>query len=413
MKTSITFLILFILAMFCSCQQETNVPDENKIIDLDEKSAQLIEADNAFGFDIFQKIREESTDENLMISPLSISVALAMAYNGADGETKTEMENAMKLNGLTIEQINASYEMLIDALQSLDKDVVFEIANAIYSHQGFPVKQSFYDINNMYYHAEVNSLDFGNPSTIQTINNWVANKTHDKIEKIIDSLSPDARMVLLNAIYFYGTWTKEFDENGTKMLNFRMADSSYKEVAMMSKEDKVEYSTNPLFSAVKLPYGTGQYNMIVMRPAEGKTSQNLIDELNVENWKDWDKDFELTENVIVTMPRFKYAFELQLNNVLKKMGMLKAFHSNEADFSKISDQFLYISSVIHKSYIDVNETGTEAAAVTAIVFETTSVGPGPQKIYFTVDKPFVYAITEKDTGAILFIGEVQNPEYQE
>ena len=153
--------------------------------------------------------------------------------------------------------------------------------------------------------------------------------------------------------------------------------------------------------------------MIVMRPAEGKTSQNLIDELNVENWKDWDMDFELTENVIVTMPRFKYAFELQLNNVLKKMGMLKAFHSNEADFSKISDQFLYISSVIHKSYIDVNETGTEAAAVTAIVFETTSVGPGPQKIYFTVDKPFVYAITEKDTGAILFIGEVQNPEYQE
>ena len=412
MKNLVTLLIILALSSFYSCSKEDDTPQNQKNIELDDKSAILVENDNAFGLEVFQKIRKESDEENLMISPLSISVALAMAYNGADGSTKTEMEQTLRLNGLTPEEINNSYKMLIEALQSIDKDVVFEIANAIYSHQGFPVKQSFYDINKNYYDAEVNSLDFGNPSTIETINNWVADKTHDKIEKIIYDLSPDARMVLLNAIYFYGTWAKEFDENGTKMLNFRLDDGSYKEVAMMSKEDKLEYSKNDLFSAIKLPYGTGQYNMLVIRPEDGKSSQDIIDELETENWKNWNNNFELTEHVVVTMPRFKYAFEMQLNDVLKEMGMLKAFSSSEANFSKISEQFLYISSVIHKSYIDVNETGTEAAAVTAIVFETTSM-PSDPKTYFTVDKPFIYAITEKDTGAILFIGEVQNPEYKE
>jgi len=414
MKFTSIVLIIVGMVLNSSCQQSDVIPEENKTIDLDEKSAQLIDADNAFGLEIFQFIREESDKENLMVSPLSISLALAMAYNGADGDTKTEMENAMKLNGLTPEQINSAYKMLIAALQSLDEDVIFEIANAVYYDSGFPVKQSFFDINKNYYDAEVEGLDFGNPSTIEAINDWVAEKTHDKITKIIEQLSPDARMVLLNAIYFYGTWANEFDEDGTKMRNFFKTDGTTKEVPMMSKEDKLEYTANNLFSAVKIPYGTGQYNMVVMLPSTEKSSQDVIDELSANNWKDWAEEFTTEDHVVVTMPRFKFGFDLELNKVLKQMGMVKAFSDQQANFSKISDIFLYISAVIHKTYIDVNETGTEAAAVTAIVFETTSAGPNePQKIYFTVDKPFVFAITEKDTNAILFIGEVQNPEYEE
>lgn len=414
MKFTSIVLIIVGMVLTSSCQQSDVIPEENKTIDLDEKSAQLIDADNAFGLEIFQFIREESDKENLMVSPLSISLALAMAYNGADGDTKTEMENAMKLNGLTPEQINSAYKMLIAALQSLDEDVIFEIANAVYYDSGFPVKQSFFDINKNYYDAEVEGLDFGNPSTIEAINDWVAEKTHDKITKIIEQLSPDARMVLLNAIYFYGTWANEFDEDGTKMRNFFKTDGTTKEVPMMSKEDKLEYTANNLFSAVKIPYGTGQYNMVVMLPSTEKSSQDVIDELSANNWKDWAEEFTTEDHVVVTMPRFKFGFDLELNKVLKQMGMVKAFSDQQANFSKISDIFLYISAVIHKTYIDVNETGTEAAAVTAIVFETTSAGPNePQKIYFTVDKPFVFAITEKDTNAILFIGEVQNPEYEE
>ena len=412
MKSIFGILIFVVPFVFASCNFSGEDSAEIKNIELDEKSAQLIEADNTFGLEIFQRIRENSEDENLMVSPLSISLALAMAYNGADDDTKTEMENAMKLNGLTPEQVNASYKMLVDALQSLDEDVVFEIANAIFYQQGFPVKQSFLDINHSVYNAEVEGLDFG-PEAVGTINNWVAEKTHDKIMEIIKDLSPDARMVLLNAIYFYGTWAKEFDEDGTKMNRFTKTDGTILEVPMMSKEDKLEYTSNNLFSAVKLPYGTGQYNMVVMLPHESYISQDLIDELNIENWQNWSEQYNFHNNVVVNMPRFKYGFEVKLKEILKEMGMQKAFNPYDANFSKISDDPLYISKVIHKTYIDVNETGTEAAAVTAIVFENSAGPEEVEKIYFRVDKPFVFAITEKDTGAILFIGEVQNPAYKD
>ncbi len=413
------FLIICTILLFgvnVSCQHDDKIADKNKTIELDEKSAQLVEADNTFGLEIFQEIRNESIEENIMISPLSISVALAMAYNGADGATKTEMEKTLKLNGLTTEEINNSYKLLIAALQSIDEDVVFELANAIFYTSNFVVKPAFINDNQNYYDAKVDALNFNSPAAIEKINGWVAEKTHDKIEKIIESLSPNDRMVLLNAIYFNGIWSVEFDEDGTKMHNFKKKDGTNKEVAMMKKEDKLEYTSNSLFQAVKLPYGNGQYNMFVLLPEVGKNSEDVINEMSADNWLSWNGNFELKEHVVVTMPRFKYEFEMQINDVLKKMGMQKAFNSQLSDFTKISDdKDLFISSVIHKSFIDVNETGTEAAAVTSITFTTTSIGPGDQvqKIYFTVDKPFVFAITEKDTDAILFIGEVQNPEYEE
>ncbi len=415
MKTIFTFLALSILVFTVSCQQENIENDEPKIINLDEKSAQLIESDNAFGLEIFQKIRKNSDEENIMISPLSISVALAMAYNGADSDTKTEMEKTLKLNGLTPEEINAAYKNLIAALQSVDEKVVFELANAIFYKEGFAVKPDFLNINKNNYDAEVSSLDFNSPSAVKTINGWVASKTHDKILSIIDKLNPADRMVLLNAVYFNGIWTKEFNKEGTKMGNFVKKDGESIEIPLMNKEDKLEYVSNSLIEAVKLPYGKGQYNMIVMLPAQNKNSQNVIDELSADNLKKWEKDFKAEDHVVVTMPRFKFAFETSLNEVLKEMGMPKAFSDQAADFSKITGKKdLFISSVRHKSFIDVNENGTEAAAVTSITFTTTSAGPGDtvQKIYFTVNRPFVFAITEKDTGAILFMGEVQNPDYE-
>jgi len=413
MKTIILLALAFILTSISSCQKEDVQPPENNLTDLDEKSARLIEADNEFGLEMFQKVREDSDEENIMISPLSISVALAMAYNGADGDTKKEMEEAMKLNGLTTDEINASYKMLISALQSLDEDVVFEIANAIFYADIMEVKSGFLDVNKNVYEAKVERLDFNSPSAVETINNWVAGKTNDKITKIIEQLNPLDRMVLLNAIYFNGIWSNKFDEEGTHKLDFHKSDGSSIEVPMMNKLEKLDYTANSLFKAIKMPYGNGQYNMVVFLPESGKNSQNVMDELSATNWKNWMNEFEETDRVDITMPRFKFAFEAGLNDLLKKMGMQKAFVPEEADFSKISDVELYISAVKHKSFIDVNETGTEAAAVTSITFTTTSIGNEPQKVPFFVNKPFVFAITENDTDAILFIGEVQNPEYDE
>ena len=412
MKTLFTIIAVLALCAFCSCQTEDSNTDENKTINLDEKSAQLIEADNTFGLELFQKIREESKKENIMISPLSISVAFAMAYNGADKDTKTEMEKAMKLNGLTTEQINNSYKMLIKALQSLDEKVVFELANAIFYADGFTVKPDFLNINKTVYDAEVEKLNFSSQAAVDRINDWVADKTNDKITKIVENLSPLDRMVLLNAIYFNGIWTNKFDEKGTHNLSFTKSNGTTIEVPMMQKEEKLDYTTNSLFSAVKMPYGNGQYNMIVLLPATGKNSQNIIDALSLSNWKSWMTEFETKDPVVVTMPRFKFAFETELKNVLKGMGMIKAFQPNIADFSKIAEEDLYISAAVHKSFIDVNENGTEAAAVTSITFTTTSAGNEPPKTIFYVDKPFVFAITEKDTDAILFIGEVNHPEYE-
>ncbi len=410
MKTIILLSLAFILTSISSCRENDPVAKKNKIINLDEKSAQLVEADNAFGLELFQTIRADSDKENLMISPLSVSVALAMAYNGADGATKTEMENVLKLKGLTVEEINASYKMLIGALQSLDEKVVFEIANAIFYAEEFSVKPDFLSVNEDVYAAKVENLDFGSPEAVKTINSWVAEKTKDKIEKIIEKLNPLDRMVLLNAIYFYGTWTNEFDKEGTHELPFKKTNDTTLEIPMMTKLEKLPYTSNNLFKAIKMPYGNGQYNMVVLLPVGANNSQDIIDELSTPNWKAWMESLEMTDRVQVTMPRFKYAFETSLKKVLKTMGMEKAFMPKEADFSGISDEDLYISEAIHKSYIDVNETGTEAAAVTGLVFATTSIDQNPP-VSFYVDRPFVYAITENDTGAILFIGEVNHPEY--
>ena len=411
MKTILTILTLSVCGTITSCMPGTDANNEDKNINLDEKSAQLIEADNRFGLEIFQKIRTSSDKENIMISPLSISIAFAMAYNGADSDTKTEMESAMKLAGLTADQINNSYKMLINGLQSLDKDVIFDIANSIFYADAFSVKSDFLNINKSVYDAEITKLNFASPSAVKTINDWVTVKTHDKIKSIIEQLNPLDRMVLINAIYFNGIWKNKFDEKGTHMLNFTKLDGTNIDVPTMKKEEKLDYSTNSLFSSIRMPYGTGQYNMIILLPAHGKKSQDVINELSVSNWKNWMDSFKSTDHVVVTMPRFRFAFDNKLNQVLTQMGMVKAFVPYAANFSKMSDEDLYISAAIHKSFIDVNENGTEAAAVTAITMTTTSIEIENPKTYFNVDRPFVFAITEKDTGAILFIGEVQNPVY--
>ena len=411
MKNSFIFILIVLFAL-TSCQKTENAVPE--IPNLPEKSAQLINSDNAFGFDLFSRATSlAEKNKNTTVSPLSVSLALAMTYNGAQGETKTEMEKAMNLAGLTSEQINNSHKALVAALQSSDPDVILEIANAIYYHQAFTVLPDFISVNRNFYNAEVSALNFGNSTeALKTINGWVAQKTHDKIPKIIDSIDPDLRMILLNAIYFNGIWKNKFGEKDTHNYPFYFADGTHKDVPTMKLETSLEYTSNELFSAVNLPYGKGQFQMTVLLPNEGKTTKNVISGLNMDNWQKWMKSFEDAKPVVVNMPRFKFSWELNLNDILQSMGMKQAFISNAANFSGMTGaKYLYIGYVIHKTYIDVNEKGTEAAAVTAVGMVTNSIGEPDLRKYFTVNRPFLFAITEKTTGAILFIGEVTNPEY--
>lgn len=408
MKKSIIVFLSFVM-LFSACREETPEPGKFREIVLDEKSAQIVEAENEFGFELFRKIfASEMEYENIMVSPFSVSLALAMTYNGAGGETKKVMEETLKLYGLTPEEINTSYQMLLKALKSLDKKVILEIANAIFYRDDFHVESEFISTNKKYYDAEVSALNFGSPNALTTINDWVANKTHDKIDKILDKITGQQIMFLINAIYFKGIWQSEFDKKNTVKKDFYLENGSTVKTDFMQQENSVLYSSNEIFQAVQLPYGQGNYTMYVFLPQSGKSLQDIMENLGKESWKNWDENF-MERNVDVELPKFKFEYELTMNEVLTDMGMGIAFTRDVADFTGINrGGGLNIDYVKHKSFIEVNEEGTEAAAVTVVAIEFTSVG-GTSKVPFYVNRPFLFTITEKSTGAVLFMGTVKNP----
>lgn len=401
--------LLFAIIFLAGCNLTGDAPDNE--INITEKTAMLIEAENDFGFELFKNVYATETEsENIMVSPLSVSLALAMTYNGANGETQAAMEKTLKVHGLTPEEINQSYHDLVNALQSLDPKVLLEIANAIYYRDDFQVENEFVSINKNYYDADISPLDFGNEQkSLEIINGWVAKKTHNKIETIIDRISRSHVMFLLNAIYFKGTWQKEFNEESTEKLPFYPENGENIQTEMMQRLDTLPYTSNDLFSAVELSYGKGNYNMYVFLPENGRTLEEIVNNLDKDNWGTWMESFRETQSVDIKFPKFKYGYEITLNDVLTEMGMGIAF-SGAADFTGINrGGGLNIDYVKHKSFIDVNEEGTEAAAVTIVAIERTSAG-GPTKVPFIVNRPFLYAITEKDTGAVLFMGTVKNPQ---
>lgn len=413
---AIRFLIssIFILLLSYSCEK-TNVEPGPKEINLTQKGKILVESDNRFGIQLFKEVlKAEEPEENVMISPLSVSLALAMTYNGADGDTKEAMEKTLELNGLTIDEINENYKMLIDALVSVDLKVLMSIANSIWYRQNFEVEQDFINVNQNYFYAEVSPLDFYAPDAVTTINNWVADKTKNKITEILDEIPAAAVMYLINAIYFKGIWKYEFDESDTEEKPFYLSDGTTKDVPMMVQEATFNYLSNDIIQAVEMPYGASNYSMIILLPQYNKTLDDIIDQLSNENWNRWLSEFYETEKVQIHLPKFKFEYKNLLKDELINLDMGIAFDPGNADFSKINPNGgLYISRVIHKTFIEVNEEGTEAAAVTLVeIIETTSSG-GETFIPFYVNQPFIFAIKEKYTNTIIFIGKVMEPDYED
>ncbi|NQU81631.1 MAG: serpin family protein, partial [Bacteroidetes bacterium] len=276
---------LLILLLGYSCEKTEVEEPGPKEINLTQKGKILVEADNLFGINLFKEVLEaEEPGENVMISPLSVSLALAMTYNGADGDTKEAMEKTLGLSGLTVDEINDNYKMLIDALASVDPKVLMSIANSIWYKQNFEVEQDFINVNQDYFYAEVSPLDFTNPDAVTTINNWVADKTKNKITEIINEIPPLAVMYLINAIYFKGIWKYEFDESDTKEKPFYLSDGTSKDVPMMVQEGSFNYLSNDILQAVEMPYGAGNYSMIILLPHYNKTPDDIIDQLSNENW---------------------------------------------------------------------------------------------------------------------------------
>ena len=410
MKTiKIILLAIIISIFFGSCEKNESPAPQISDINLNLKEQSLVNSSNKFGFDLFNEINKaEEQNKNIFVSPLSVSFALAMTYNGADNETKTAMEQALRLNGLTTDEINSSFKNIMNSLIGLDPKVTLDIANSIWYRENFHVEQNFIDVNKNYYNAEVNALDFASPQALDIINNWVASNTNNKIKTIINELSDQTVMILINAIYFKGNWKYKFEKDATETRPFYPADGTTKNVLMMQQEGNFNCMSNELFKAIELPYGDEKFSMLIMLPNHDKTTNDIINELNDNNWNYWLNSFEKTEDINVILPKFKFKYDKKLNDILKILGMEIAFSAN-ADFSKINPlENLSISRVLHKTYVDVNEEGTEAAAVTAVVMDNC-VGTANM---FNANKPFVFAIKEKSTNSIIFIGRLANPDYE-
>jgi len=404
MKRLFSFLAMALLVM--ACKNDTDTPTTD--LTLTEKSAKIIAADNQFGFEIFQKVNASlSEPKNTMISPMSISLALAMVYNGTNGDTKKQMEDMLHKSGLTPDDINQSYKELVSALSSHDPKVELAISNAIFYRNSFSVKNDFITTNQNYYQAEVAGLDFTKTTeTLNKVNGWVKTNTKGKIDKIIESVSDDDVMYLLNAIYFNGEWQYRFDPKETTDMPFTKEDNQVVQAPTMTIENPYNYYSHQNFQMLEMPYGSGKYSMLIFLPASGKNTNSVISSLTAENVNDWlSKMTEQKKKVY--LPKFEFKFDDSLVDELTALGMTDAFSEAKANLSGISDAAkLFVSEVMHKSYIKVDERGTEAAAVTGITVGVTSIGPDTS---FRVDHPFVFAIREKDTKAILFIGKVLNP----
>jgi serine protease inhibitor len=400
----LVLLILFGI-LLVSCDRNPSEPGNEDIRDLTPVEKNIVESDNIFGLKLFQTLINDEKDKNVFISPLSIAMALGMTLNGADGETKQAMQQTLEVAGLTDEQINSSYKSLIELLTGMDPKVQFQIANSIWYSSSFAVEQPFIDVNQQYFNSEVRALDFMDPLSVNVINSWVSDNTQNKIDKIIDQINPMTIMFLINAIYFKGIWTYQFNEENTVNSPFYLTDSTEKTCPLMKVAGTFNYYSNDKLKAVDLPYGDKNFSMTVILPKSGIEVENLIGELSQINWNNWIGQLSESEGEIY-LPRFKLEYKKSLVEILAQLGMGIAFTS-QADFTRINSAGnLFISEVKHKSFVEVNEEGTEAAAITSVEITFTAVGSG---FVFRANRPFIFVIREKNSGTILFIGKIVDP----
>jgi serpin B len=382
-----------------------SIPDARPIIlDLTEK----IETDNSFAFDLFRTTTQFSDETNVFVSPLSVNMALSMTMNGAAGQTLDEMKEALRATDYSMDDINQYNKALREALLKVDPSTTISIANSIWYHNTLAVKDEFISVNKDCYDAEIKMLDFKSPDAVKQINNWVSDKTNKKIPDIIKQLSPDEVMCLINAIYFKGIWSLKLDKKETKEEDFHPENASKHKVDMMKKTALFLYSEDEHCRYLRMAYGNGAFSMVVMLPKDDTKIETVLANLNNESWRNamWTMG---TYEVNLRLPRFKCEGEYQMHqSILPAMGMVNPF-TDFANFSGISDTRLKISRVIHKTFVDVNEEGTEAAAVTAVIMaELSAISTPPviPKIDYVVNKPFAFAICENSTGLILFIGKM-------
>jgi serine protease inhibitor len=393
-----------------------SVPEIELPRSLSAEELALISAGNRFAFDLLRQVPLEHPDTpNVFLSPLSASMALGMTMNGAAGETWTEMRDALGFAGLDEPAINQGYRDLLDLLRGLDPRVEFGLANSVWARQGETFHEDFLDRTRTYFDAHVEALDFKDPASRDVMNGWVADRTNGRIEELIDAIDPIAIMYLINAVYFNGDWVYEFDEKATRPRPFTRADGRLVQAEMMAMAADLRYFLDADAAVVELPYGGRAFSAIAALPGPGRTAADLVASLDADLWDGWMARIGQADpaGIEVVLPKLELHYDRRLNEDLQALGMRQAFNADgpTADFSRMTViEFpgeVFINRVQQKSFLKVDERGTEAAAATFVEMgRIVSVG-GPPAIHF--DRPFLFAIRERLSGTVLFIGVIGDP----
>jgi serine protease inhibitor len=369
----------------------------------------LVASRHHFAFKLFTTLAEHERGKNIFISPTSVAFALALAANGARGATWRAIAQALELGDLDLDTLNRANADLMRALGHLDPQVKLAIANSLWVQHGIALEADFLRRCQASSSAEVTNIDFADPRSTSTINDWVSRQTNGKIERIVDRIGRDALLFLINAIYFKGTWARQFDPRLTEAGTFTPLAGQPKSQPMMSQHGTYHYYEGGDFQAISLPYGNERVTMDIFLPTRRSSLEAFCQALSSTRWRGWQGQFAKTEGTI-QLPRFKLAYEISLNDTLKSLGMDIAF-GPAADFSGMcrSETKVHIDEVKHKTFVEVNEAGTEAAAVTSVGMMRASFMP-KKTFRMIVDRPFFCAIRDTQTDALLFMGAIVDPE---
>ncbi len=403
---SATLLGTFAVATGCESGVEPLQPIDTLPRSLSAAEQRVITSSNAFAFDLLRAVNEGKEGENVFISPLSVSMALGMTMNGAVGQTFDEMRSTLGFGTLSQGEINQAYHDLLDLLRGLDRSVEIQVANSVWHRPEFPFDQPFFDTVESSFDATVKGLDFDDPAAPGTINAWVKDQTRGRISGIIDQIPDDMVMYLINAVYFKGRWTEEFDRSATREAQFALDDGGAVLVPMMSNNGSYGYAMRGDVAVLDLPYGNMAFSMTILIPQGSSSADDQVEQLDAERWGALVGGLASGE-IVAELPRFRIEYERGLEQPLMALGMVAPFTDGVADFSGMSSSHgrqLVISEVKHKTFVDVNEEGTEAAAATSVGIAPTSLPPT-----IRVDRPFVFAIRERFSGTILFIGKIADP----
>lgn len=373
----------------------------------------LNQTGSKFTYKLFDTLLTQDREEkNLFISPISLNIALSIAYNGAKAGTKEVMAKTLELEGIDINKLNQAYKELLTEIENTSEDIEISLANSLWSNEYIKFKNNYMDKMRKIYNARIESADFTNPDVVDIINEWISENTNDMIKDMLDNIDQNTALLIINAVYFNGKWTNEFIEDNTRDREFRLADGTKKDVPMMHKYDEpAHYYEVQDYKALRMTYGAdGGAGMYILLPKGDNTVADVLTQFDKTNWTGWTNSLSSETIEETALPKFKIEYKKELKDTFIAMGMGEAFNENLANFKNMSDVDLYISKVIHQAVVDVSEKGTEASASTVIEIDSRSTSFSEKKKYsFVADRPFLFLIKDETTNTILFMGVLEDP----